>query len=158
MQFCAKLVKIIEEAIFRGWKVQFFSWSSVEFFLNVHNFQVRELCKISPLGDVFPYKFIGLWVILQAGKWVYVRWIGRCRRFKRFRLKIDVQNRPMGHFAGWFLCILLIYSIFAAFKIPKNATNEQEKVPSVRGGQNKEKWYTQRRTTVQMFSLPTSVS
>ena len=27
----------------------------------------------------------------------------------------------------------------------------------MRGGQNKEKWYTQRRTTVQMFGLPTSV-
>ena len=64
----------------------------------------------------------------------------------------------MGQFAGLFLCILLIYSIFVAFKIPKNATNEQEKVPSVRGGQNKEKWHTQGRAIVQMLGLPTSVS
>ena len=44
----------------------------------------------------------------------------------------------MRQIAGWFLCISLIYSIFVAFKTPKNTANEQEKVPSVRGGQNKE--------------------
>ena len=60
MQFCAKLGKIIEEAIKRCHKIQFFSWSSIEFFLNIHNFRVRELCKIRSLGYVFPYQFIGI--------------------------------------------------------------------------------------------------
>ena len=60
MQFCAKLGKIIEEAIFRSRKNQFFSWFSIEFFLNVYNFRVRELCKIRSFGYVFSYKFIGV--------------------------------------------------------------------------------------------------
>ena len=60
MQFCAKLRKIIEEAIKRCHKIQFFLWCSIKFFLNVHNFRVREVCKIRSLGYVFPYQFIGI--------------------------------------------------------------------------------------------------
>ena len=60
MQFCAKLGKIIEEAIVGCHKIQFFSWSSIKFFLNIHNFRVRELCKIRSFGYVFPYQFIGI--------------------------------------------------------------------------------------------------
>ena len=32
----------------------------LSFFLNVHDFRVRELCKIRSLGYIFPYKFIGV--------------------------------------------------------------------------------------------------
>ena len=60
MQFCAKLGKIIEKTIKRCHKIQFFSWSSIKFFLNVHNFRVRELCEIRSFGYVFSYQFIGV--------------------------------------------------------------------------------------------------
>ena len=60
MQFCAKLGKIIEKTIKRCHKIQFFSGSSIKFFLNVHNFRVRELCKIRSFWYVFPYQFIGV--------------------------------------------------------------------------------------------------
>ena len=60
MQSCARLGKIIEEAIKRCHKIQFFSWSSIKFFLNVHDFRVREMCKIHSSWYVFSYEFIGV--------------------------------------------------------------------------------------------------
>ena len=40
--------------------MQFFSGSSVQFLLDIHDFGIGEMCKIRPLGNVFPYEFVGI--------------------------------------------------------------------------------------------------
>ncbi len=60
MQFSCKVREKVEEAILGCRKVQFFSWSSVQFLLNVHYFGVRELVKVSLFRDILPYEFVGV--------------------------------------------------------------------------------------------------
>lgn len=53
MQSCARLGKIIEEAIKRCHQIQFFLWSSIGFFWMFMIFESEKCVKSTPLGMYF---------------------------------------------------------------------------------------------------------
>ena len=54
----AEVVKSFEETIYWCIEIEFFSWSSVQFLLNIHDTFVAELIKIRFLRNVFSDEFV----------------------------------------------------------------------------------------------------